>query len=361
MYLGIEIGGTKLQLGVGAGDGKLVALERRNVDIARGAEGIRAQIAAVGRELIAAHSVRGVGYGFGGPLDLATGRTIKSHQVAGWDDFPLAEWTQTVLGVPVVLNNDCDAAALAEARFGAGAGKKIVFYVTVGTGVGGGLVIDGRIFRGSRGVAAEIGHLRPGVRCEDPAATVEADVAGPGIVAAVRRFVEIFGVHLRDPRGALPRITKIADLEREAAEHLRPTMPDFLHDPAQAGDILREIAILDSLAGGDLANLTAKDVFVAASQGSHVAQGAIQLALRTLGWAIAQVVTLLAPEVVVIGGGVSLAGEKAFFEPLRAEVAAYVFPPLANSFEVLPAALGEEVVVHGAIAAASDALAATTE
>jgi glucokinase len=357
MFLGIEIGGTKLQLGVGRGDGVLVALERRTVDIARGAAGIREQIVAAGKELAAAHPLRGVGYGFGGPLDVANGRTIKSHQVAGWDDFPLADWTRDQFGVPVVLNNDCDAAALAEARFGAGAGTPVVFYVTVGTGVGGGLVIDGKLFRGGRGIAAEIGHLRPGLDCEWPDSTVEAAVAGPGIVKGLLRYVEHFGVHLRDPKGSLPRVSYRADFEREKSERLRPTMPDFLGDPAQSGEVLREIAILDSIAGGDLTTLTAKDVFVAASQGSNMAKGAIDMAVRTLGWAVAQVITLVAPNRVVVGGGVSLAGEEAFFQPLREEIARYVFPPLRDTYEVVPAALGEEVVVHGAIAAARDALA----
>jgi glucokinase len=307
MFLGIEIGGTKLQLGIGAGDGTLVALERRNVVMERGAAGIREQIEAVGRELIAVHRPLGVGYGFGGPLDLAAGRTIRSHQVAGWDDFPLAAWTHEALGLPAVLNNDCDAAALAEARFGAGAGKRIVFYVTVGTGIGGGLVIDGQIHRGSRGVTAEIGHLRPGLHREGVTETVEAVAAGPGIVASVR-----------------------ADLERSDG----PTTET----------------------AGDVADLTAKDVYIAAAEGNGVAADAIRTAARTLGWAIAQTITLIAPDVIVIGGGVSLAGEAAFFAPLRDEVARYVFPPLRGAYLIMPAALGEEVVVHGAIAAARDAL-----
>lgn len=323
MFLGIEIGGTKLQLGVGAGDGKLVALERRDVVIEHGAAGIREQIAAVGRELIAAHQARGVGYGFGGPLDLDAGRTIKSHQVAGWDDFSLAEWTRDTLGVPAVLNNDCDAAALAEARFGAGAGKRIVFYVTVGTGVGGGLVIDGQIHRGSRGVAAEIGHLRPGLLSENSANTVEAAVAGPGIVANARAAIEL----------------QVSAPGRE--------MPDEMPD---------EMEQLAALGGGDPALLSAKNIFAAASQGNSIAAGAILTAIRTLGWAIAQTITLVAPDIIVVGGGVSLSGEAAFFAPLRTEVARYVFPPLRDTYEIAPAALGEEVVVHGALAAARDAL-----
>jgi glucokinase len=320
MFLGIEIGGTKLQLGVGAGDGRLVALRRVDVDRAAGAAAIRHQIERVGRELIAEHRVRAVGYGFGGPLDRAAGRTITSHQVAGWDDFPLAEWTQQRLGIAAVLNNDCDAAALAEARFGAGRGERVVFYVTVGTGIGGGLVVDGALYSGARSIAAEIGHLRPGPAAGHPHQTVESIAAGPGIVAAVSR-----------------RIAAIDDPQ---------------------GETLAAIAGLEQLCHGDLSRLSAKDIAAASAAGNQIACDALDEALQTLGWAVGQVVTLLAPTVVVIGGGVSLIGEGGFFAPLRQYAARYAFGPLQGAYRIAPAALGEEVVVHGALAAAADAWAA---
>ena len=149
MLLGIEIGGTKLQLGVGAGDGVLVDLVRLDVDQSQGADGILRQIAGAGRELIAKYGVTAAGFGFGGPVDTVRGVAVKSHHVHGWDAFPLADWCQRELGITAVIENDCDAAALAEARYGAGRGANPVFYVTVGTGIGGGLVVDGRIYRGS--------------------------------------------------------------------------------------------------------------------------------------------------------------------------------------------------------------------
>ena len=88
---------------------------------------------------------------------------IKSHHVDGWDDYPLVDWCRRALSLPATLENDCDAAGLAEARFGAGQGRKVVLFVTVGTGIGGGLVVDGQIYRGNGHGAAEIGHLRPGL------------------------------------------------------------------------------------------------------------------------------------------------------------------------------------------------------
>src|SRR3954452_1474336 len=105
MYLGIEIGGTKLQLGVGPGDGTLAGLWRGGVDVAAGGEGIRRQIVAAVPDLLASaelerSQVRAVGFGFGGPVDDATRGVLKSHQVGGWDGFPLGEWTQSTLGLP---------------------------------------------------------------------------------------------------------------------------------------------------------------------------------------------------------------------------------------------------------------------
>src|SRR5437762_2756810 len=132
MFLGIEIGGTKLQLGVGAADGGLAGLWRGNVDVAAGPEGIRRQIAAAVPELLATSGVersalRGVGIGFGGPVDDATQTIIKSHQIEGWDGFPLADWISDLVGLPAVLGNDADVAGLAEALHGAGQGLSPIF------------------------------------------------------------------------------------------------------------------------------------------------------------------------------------------------------------------------------------------
>src|SRR5689334_16159190 len=110
MYLGIEIGGTKLQLGVGAGDGTpLAELLRFDIDPGLGAEGILTQIEAAGKQLLAAHSIAGVGIGFGGPVDAERGIVRKSHQIQGWNDFPLVEWCEDKLQRKTFLQNDCDA------------------------------------------------------------------------------------------------------------------------------------------------------------------------------------------------------------------------------------------------------------
>lgn len=340
MFLGIEIGGTKLQLGVGDGvSGKLAALERCEFDARRGAAGILEQIERTASALMQRHKIERIGYGFGGPIDGATGVVHKSHQVAGWDGFPLGAWTRETLQRPVVLGNDCDAAALAEAKWGAGRGKGSLFYVTVGTGIGGGFVINGKLHGIGRPAVAEIGHLRPGLHADQPDATVESLAAGPGLTSAAQArlsgIVDASLEMLQNQKGAGQAI----DI-RSLLSHAREAEREYLAD-------------LWDRCGGDPDALTAKHVAQAAAEGNEVARDVLKHGVQALGWAIAQVITLLAPEVVAVGGGVSLIGDAFFFTPLREEVARYVFPPLADAYEISPAQLGEEVVVHGALAFAA--------
>src|SRR5437660_12824948 len=148
MYIGVESGGSELQLGVGLGDGVLRGLWRETVDVKAGPEGIRRQIMRGIPELlekagVERSSVKGIGIGFGGPVDDATHTVIKSHQIEGWDDFPLADWVSDIIELPVVLGNDADVAGLAEALFGAGKGLSPIFYITIGSGIGRGLILNG--------------------------------------------------------------------------------------------------------------------------------------------------------------------------------------------------------------------------
>jgi glucokinase len=184
MLLGIEIGGTKLQLAVAARPGAdFIELRRETIDAACGATGILDRIASLAPELVQRHGVVGAGIGFGGPINAQTGVALKSHHVHGWDDFPLADWLTRQCQCPVRADNDCNVAALAEARYGAGAGRRRLLYVTVGTGVGGGLVVDGQLFGGDRPAICEIGHLRPSLQSDRPEMTVEAIASGWGIAA----------------------------------------------------------------------------------------------------------------------------------------------------------------------------------
>ena len=319
MYLGIEIGGTKLQLGLGRGDGHIVALWRGTVNPAEGSAGIQKQIVAAVPELLAKANadrglLRGVGIGFGGPTDDATRTVIKSHQICGWDGFPLADWVSDLVGVPAVLCNDADVAGLAEALFGAGKGLSPIFYITIGTGVGGGLIIDGQIYRGVGRGAAEIGHISVILDAGDGEgnANVSLEIAasGWGIANCAR-----------------------AALQQEWAAEWRSSLSGL-----PAGEITT-VRIANEARGGD-----------------RFANWALRRAIWALAQAIRQTIVLLCPHRVVIGGGVSLIGEEMFFAPLREELTRIAFPPFAGLTDIVPAALGEEVVVHGALALARQKL-----
>ena len=283
MYLGVEIGGTKLQFGITNRRYKLIALRRVAVDRRGGRKRILQQVQEQVTALLVDHPVKAIGVGFGGPVDSQRGRVITSHQVAGWSGFQLRAWFAKEFGLPVVVENDTNCAALAEARFGAGRGKRVVFYSNIGTGIGGGLVIDGTLYNGRLG-AMEIGQ------------TV-VPVVGPLTSAGGGRT----------PRGVT-----------------RPTMIRW--------------ATIESLASG-----------LALEQGTS----SVSEAARWYGMAIANAITLLNPDIVVVGGGVSLAG-KQFWEPFRQTIRQLVFPPFRRNARVVPAGLGETVVVVGAALMAAD-------
>jgi glucokinase len=314
MYLGIEIGGSKLQVGLGPGDGTLLDLWRETVDVARGPEGIRQQIVRAVPELLERSSidstkVRGIGIGFGGPVDDTRHAIIKSHQIAGWDNFPLAMWMTEILKWPAVLGNDADVAGLAEALFGAGKGLSPIFYITIGSGIGGGLIINGEIYRGCGRGAAEIGHL--------------------GVGLSSRKQLQSMGV-----------------LEDSASGWAIGQARERYHRGLPTTDPLRSISI------GQPGECTASDIARAAADGNLLACTILADAWCDLAEAISHVIALLCPRRIIIGGGVSMIGEKLLFEPLRARVAEQVFKPFAHSYDIVPAALGEEVVVHGALALA---------
>jgi len=319
MFLGIEIGGTKLQLGVGPGDGTIVHFWRGPVSPEAGGKGIRDQIRAAVPKLLRqakmkSKELRAVGIGFGGPVDDKTQRVVKSHQVGGWSNFPLSKWLNDEFGLPVALGNDADVAGLAEALFGAGKGLSPIFYITVGSGIGGGLIIDQQIYRGCGRGAAEIGHLK----------------------------VASFVIFLPSG-GDLAKTATIVEMESSGwaiAQRARRLLAD---SPG---------VLLSKLCAGKSENVTTEMVADAAEQGDLIAKICMARAIEHLAEGICHVIALLCPRRIVIGGGVSLIGEKLFFDPLRKEVTRNIFEPFAGLTDIVPAKLGEEVVVHGALALA---------
>jgi glucokinase len=304
IFLAIEIGGSKLQLCAGTGAGEI--LDRRRFAVARdlGAEGIRAQIAGALPELVRQWKLAAIGVGYGGPVDWRTGRIWKSYHIAGWSDFPLATWLGEQTGLPAFVENDSNLATLGEARCGAGRGASPVFYTNMGSGVGGGLAIDGRLYHGAPPSEMEFGHLR----MNGPDRILEDDCAGWSLDAAIRAAV------VEAPESALAQLVA-ADPGSEA-RHLAAALT--------AGDPLAR-SLLETVAG-------------------HLAK------------ALGAVTQLLHPEIIVLGGGVALLGE-----PLRAAVAerlsAYVMDVFRPGPPIRLAALREDSVPVGALLLAADRFA----
>ena len=299
LSVGIEIGGTKLQLALGRGDGRLSAARRATINPANGANGILLQIVAEYHELLkdaglSQNSIQAIGVGFGGPVDVKNGIIETSHQVEGWTEFPLAAWLRDRFNVARVgIENDADAAGLGEAKFGAGIGCSPLVYVTIGSGIGGALILDGRIYRGAGRGAVEIGHIRMGTADDSP--TLEAIASGWSIGRAA------------------------ASLKGQT-------------------------------------EFTAVDVAEAARQGDSSCRAILHSASQALGQALAHVVTLLSPRRIILGGGVSLIGEDLWFAPIRQVLQTRAFPYFIQSCDLVPARLGEFVVLHGALATALDLL-----
>jgi glucokinase len=301
MLLGIEIGGTKLQLVIGNADGKILRRERCVVDKTRGGEGIREQIRATISKFRAAENIQAIGVGFGGPVDWRTGKICRSHQIEGWSEFHLASWLRDFIDIPVRVDNDANTACLGEALLGAGQGRNPVFYITLGSGVGGGLVVDGEIYHGATPGEAEIGH----VRLDRAGTIVENRCSGWAVDRRIRESI-------KDSTGRLAELC--GGLNAGEARHLSAAL---VADDPLAAKILKE---------------TAED----------------------LAFALSHVVHLCHPEVIVIGGGLSLVGE-----PLRAAIAAALPKFVMHAFHPAPAialaGLGEDSVPTGALLLAKQA------
>lgn len=304
--LGIEIGGTKLQLVLGNALGEIQDRRRLTVAPAQGASGIQQQIQSHLPELVAGRKINAVGVGFGGPVDWKAGRIARSHQIEGWSDFDLSAWLGGLTGARVVADNDANVAALAEAVCGAGVGFNPIFYVTLGSGVGGGAVLDGKIYHGAAPGESELGH----VRLDRAGTTVESRCSGWAVDA---RIFEHKALH---PHSHLAHLCGMT--AGGAAKHLAPALA--------RGD-LDARRILDEVTGD-------------------------------LAFGLSHVVHLFHPAVIILGGGLSKVGEQ-----LRAGVQAALAPLLMEVFRPGPpirlSALGEDVVPVGALCLAAQAAEST--
>ncbi|HUR45256.1 MAG TPA: ROK family protein [Candidatus Saccharimonadales bacterium] len=303
-FFGIEIGGTKLQLV--AADETLTLRERHrfSVDSSRGASGIRAQIEdAIGR-LRRNWKALAVGVGFGGPVDWRTGKICCSHHVEGWSEFPLGEWLHTLTEAPVIVDNDANTAALGEAARGAGIGCNPVFYVTLGSGVGGGLIVNGSIYHGATPGEAEIGHLR----LDKQGTILEKRCSGWAVDAKIRQL-------------------------RSNGEQ------SLLWD------------LIGNSMGGE-----AKYLGAALEKRDGLALRILKETAEDLAFGLSHVTQLFHPEMIVVGGGLSLLGEQLRRELERA-LLQFTMEAFAPGPAVRLAGLGEDSVPVGACVAAQRLLA----
>lgn len=317
LCLALDFGGTKLAAGLAHWPtGSLLRQARCDTDGARGAHGQIADMLGLVEELRLSPAERRVisaaGVSFGGPVDVDGGTVVRSHHIAGWEGLPLVAELRQALARPVLLENDANAVALGEYRYGAGRGARDLVYITVSTGIGGGIVLGGQLWRGHHGAAGEVGHMivRPG---------------GPLCTC---------GNH-----GCLESLASGPSIARRAREALAP---------GGRGGVLLD------LAGGDLCAITAELVFRAARSGDVASASVVTAAAEDLGLGIAMLASIVDPARVILGGGVAKAGEQ-LLAPVRASFARHAFPLLASRVSIVQAAALDDGGLLGATALVAQA------
>ena len=314
--VGLDLGGTNIVAGAMPEDGSATfSLRSEATHPEEGADAVVARIARMINTVVAETITEtgakrkdfvGVGIGSPGPLDRDKGIVIVTPNL-GWTDFPLRDRVSEAVGLPATLDNDANCATIGEWWQGAARGARNVVGLTIGTGIGGGLILEGKLYHGASDVAGEIGHTTidsTGRRCKcGNYGCLEAYASGPAI-----------------------------------AERAREALESGIDD-----------SILLKLAGGVLENITAQTVYDAAEKGDLVAREVVRETSRFLGTGIANLLNIFNPDVVVIAGGVTQAGAS-LFEPLRAEVRRRAFKPAVDACRIVPGTLPGSAGVVGAVA-----------
>lgn len=308
LVIGVDLGGTQIRALVMDPDGREVG---RSATLTQAAEGVEAVIARILGTIGAAlgqlpwSKVRGIAVGVPGPTDPWEGIVLQAPNLPGWRDIPLRQIISERLGVPTKLGNDANLAALGEHFYGAGRGVNNLVYMTISTGIGGGIIADGRLLLGARGLTGEIGHQ-----------TLEPE--GPLCGCGNRGCLEALAAGLA-----------IARMGREAVIQGR-------------GERLL------ALAQGSLEAIDARIVARAAAEGDSTALEIVRRAATYVGIGLANVCNILNPAMIILGGGVTRIGPL-LFDTIRETIALRAMPPVRD-VQLVPAALGDDVVLLGAIA-----------
>jgi len=309
--VGIDIGGTNLVVGAVAQDGSSLHGRRQEPTRAEdGADAVVARLAGLARQAmedtraeVSDAEFLGVGIGCPGPLDRLTGMVLMTPNL-GWTNYPLRDAMRQALDLPTAIDNDANCAVLGEWWHGAARNTKHAVGITIGTGIGGGIIIDGHLYHGYSEVAGELGHTTidaNGRLCKcGNYGCLEAYAAGPAIA---RRAIE--AVHAG----------------------VDSSLPTYV--------------------GGNLDHVTAQTVYEAARDGDELAREVVRETSRLLGVGIANLVNIFNPELVVVCGGVTLAGAS-LFDPLRREVMRRAFRAAAEACRIVPGELIGTAGVYGA-------------
>ena len=314
LILALDFGGTKLSAAVidrrriEAGNLHWRAHQRRFTPPETGAAGEREIMLGMARDLLESRRPVAVGISFGGPVDYRRGVIRLSHHVPGWENVPLRDMISLEFAAPANVDNDANVAALGESRFGAGRGFHSLMYITVSTGVGGGLVLGGVPWRGHEGLAGEIGHM-------------VVEPAGP--------------LCLCGKRGCVERLASGPYMAADAEERLR-------NDPSTESSLGRQPP-------GATGSLTGRMVAVAAAEGDRLAQELLLRGARALGTGIGNAANLINPERFILGGGVTKSG-KMWWDEVRRAAMATALPEVR--FDIVPAELGDDAPLWGAVALA---------
>jgi glucokinase len=303
--IGVDVGGTKVLGGVVDDLGAVLKTARRDTP-REGGTALTQAIADVAKELMAEFPVDSVGVSAAGFVSSDRKTMLATPNIAGWNGVDLDYQLTSLIGLPVVIENDANAAAWGEARFGAGRGKRHMLMLTVGTGIGGGIVVNGDLYRGAFGIAAEIGHIR---------VVPDGHLCGCGA------------------RGCFEQYGSGNALMRHAREAIAAS-PDIARNLLSRGD-------------GTIEGLTGKAITDAAREGDAVALAAFNTTAQWLGAGIASLSVILDPECVAIGGGVIDAGE-ILLKPTRDALERSM--PFAGKHpypEIIAAQLGNEAGLVG--------------
>jgi glucokinase len=306
---GVDLGGTNVKTALVTRDRELIDKESRPTDAAAGPDAVMAVMEASVRDLVKANGfsmaqVLAAGFGAPGPMNWQTGVVYSPPNLPGWKDVPLADAMSERLGVPCFVDNDANVACYGEYWMGAGQGAETMAVFTLGTGVGGGIVVFGRLLRGIDGTAAELGHI-----------TVQRDgrLCGCGSHGCLEAYASVTGM----VRTAIEGLDKGKD------------------------------SLIKEMCGSDIERITGKMIFEAAQHDDKLAKKVFRETAAWLGIGIASMVNVLNPEKVVLCGGMIAAGDL-LFDPVRATVRENAFEVPAKRCEILPAGLGGDSGVFGA-------------